>query len=230
MGMDTSQVDAVGVVPCLIVDLSATYHEAVGWAVLNGLNEGMIDFDRGAWLEVAHHFFGDMEEGIVRHHHIASAWQRTTDGLVGLAAHDDGVAFGRGLEVLQVGTQVPGHRALVADGVVLGCCDDDVHALRFLCLFSTECLFLYGLQGTYWTRYAHRANPEGLWSLFSTDFRDFGDFATRFGSIPRVYGVFLYGLQGLWGLATRFGLILRGYGVFSLRTSGTLGTSLCASG
>ena len=103
--------------------------------------------------------------------------------------------------------------------------------------------FLYGLQGLRGLRYALRVNPEGLWSLFSTDF---GDFATRFGSILRVYGLFSLRTlgtywtryahranpEGLWILfstdfrdfgdfATRIGLILRVYGVFSLRTSGT---------
>ena len=40
---------------------------------------------------------------------------------------------------------MPWHLAVVVDGIVLGGCYDDVHALYgFICFF---CFFLYGLQG-----------------------------------------------------------------------------------
>ena len=69
-----------------------------------------------------------MEEGVAGDYDVAAAGEWAADGLEGLATHDDGVAFGRGLEVLEVGAEVPGHLAVEADGVVLGGCYDDVHA------------------------------------------------------------------------------------------------------
>ena len=95
--------------------------------MLDGFDKLMIDFNTRARLEVAHYFFGNMKETVACHHNIATSRQGTSNRLVGLSTHDDGVAFGCRLEVLQVSTQMPGHRAQVADGVVLGCCDDDVH-------------------------------------------------------------------------------------------------------
>ena len=125
--MYAGQVDAIGIVPCLIVDLRTTNHEAICRTMLDGFDKRMIDFDASAWLQVAHHFLGDMEETVARHHNIATSRQWTADRLVCLSTHNDSVAFGSGLEVLQVGTQMPRHCALVADGIILGCSNNNVN-------------------------------------------------------------------------------------------------------
>src|SRR5690606_16605284 len=53
-------------------------------------------------------------------HDIQPARQRATEGIPGLAAHDDRLAEGHGLEVLEVRRQVPGHLVVETDHPVAG--------------------------------------------------------------------------------------------------------------
>ena len=57
------------------------------------------------------------KEGIPGHYDIGAFRQWPADATEGLAAHDDGVAQGGALEELQIGRQVPGDFAILADGI-----------------------------------------------------------------------------------------------------------------
>ena len=100
--------------------------------------------DKGGGKVGAGVCIGQGECRIAADDQILSPRQRTANAVPGFASHDDRVAEGLRLEVLQVARQVPRHFAVAADGAVVALRDDDEdfrhgHATATLtvCGFST---------------------------------------------------------------------------------------------
>ena len=87
---------------------------------------------------VGHFAAGRGPVELARHHDVAALGQRPADAVVSAAAHHDGVSQGEGLEVAQVGGQVPGQLALLANHAVVGNGDDDGNHISSFRLTATS--------------------------------------------------------------------------------------------
>ena len=116
------EIEAIGTGQRLGVDLGAADHEEL----LVGAEE------RRGFVERMHDAAAGDFDPLARDDHVGAVGQRPAERLVGLAAHDHGVARGEAPETPQVFGNVPEKAVVSADDAIFGHGDDDADH-KFVC-------------------------------------------------------------------------------------------------
>ncbi|MCY1356125.1 hypothetical protein D9M69_425670 [compost metagenome] len=110
------EVEAVGPGKALGIELGAADQHQLRSACVARPGVGALDgsFQAGEDFRAFQH-----QSFLATDHQVEPARQRAAKGVPGLAPHDDRLAEGHGLEVLEVRRQVPGQLVVAADHAVL---------------------------------------------------------------------------------------------------------------